>query len=397
MSLFMQWLRHGWLPLLLLTAFVLQRYAWLDFPFPAPVKLSPVLLGVALALAVFFKSSRLAYAATLILAFYLALDAVPWLRQESLFSLSLALVSLNIALVAYTSDRNPLSGFGLLLLFAALGQGVGLYLLQSWPNSFSWLMPLTLPYGGGIQFDLAAQVFVCAILLLLVKVSVKPEATGFGLLACTLLLYLVRDPALPPGQFHLAASISSLLLTFLVLHSAYELAFRDELTGIPSRRAYNRYLLTLGRHYMIAVIDIDHFKKLNDRHGHRVGDQVLRMVAGKIARYGGGRAFRYGGEEFVVVFRGRDREKALNALERMREKIAGYPLKLRSAMRDPADNAKARRRRGQGGGRAIKTTVSVGLAGSRGNHRSPEAVLEAADRALYRAKRGGRNRVCTQA
>lgn len=234
------------------------------------------------------------------------------------------------------------------------------------------------------------MLFAAAALLASLRVIVRPEQIAFGLLASIPLLFAAASL---DWTLQMTASATGLLLTLLVLRSAYELAFRDELTGIPSRRAYSRYLLTLGRHFSIAVVDIDHFKKLNDRHGHQAGDQALRMIAGKIARFGGGRAFRYGGEEFVVVIRGRDKKKAKHALERMREEIADYPMRLRSASRLKV-SSEGRRHRGRGGGKAIKTTVSVGLASSGGDLKSPQQVLEAADRALYKAKRGGRNQVC---
>jgi len=389
---YMQWLRYGWLPLVTLACLAAQSFSWIDFlPLLTP-RLPLVLLGISLALGIFFKSSRVAFSAALFLAVYLAEELVPWLQRRETFALLLGLVAINVAMVAYSRDRSPLSGLGLLLALAAAGQGVALYLLRGTALG-GWSAQLQLPLllGPGLQPGAAELLFATAILLSAVKMIFRPEHTGLGLLTCVLLLFAVGSFGL---DLQLAASAAGLLLTLLVLRGAYELAFRDELTGIPSRRAYSRYLLTLGRHFTIAVIDIDHFKKLNDRHGHQVGDQALRMVAGLIARFGGGRAFRYGGEEFVVVMRGRDRGRALQALERMRERIADYPLRLRSVFREPANSSRARRRRGQGGGKAIKTTVSVGIASSGGDLKSPEEVLEAADRALYRAKRGGRNRVC---
>ncbi len=396
MPRYLQWLRYGWLPAVTLAAFAAQHLSWFDFHSLLTAQLPLALLGVALVLATFFKSSRVAFSAALILAVYLGIDFFPWLRRDGIFPLCLGLAALNIAMIAFTRDRSPLNGFGLLLLLVLLGQGAGLFLLQGAPLVADWSAQLELPVYSGIEIQVRPTplLFVSALLLLLLKVSLRPEHTGFGLLACVLLLFLARENSFRPLQLQMAASAAGLLLTLLVLRSAYELAFRDELTGIPSRRAYSRYLLTLGRHFSVAVIDIDHFKKLNDRHGHQVGDQALRMVAGRIARFGGGHAFRYGGEEFVVVFRGRDRERPLQSLEQMREKIADYPLRLRSVNRDSADSARARRRRGQGGGKVVKTTVSVGIASSGGKLKSPDEVLEAADRALYKAKRSGRNRVC---
>ena len=98
------------------------------------------------------------------------------------------------------------------------------------------------------------------------------------------------------------------MVAIAVLQDTFRMAFRDELTGIPSRRALNERLAALGNRYTIAMLDVDHFKNFNDTYGHDLGDQVLKMVAAHIAGVGGGgKAFRYGGEEFTVLFPGNGR------------------------------------------------------------------------------------------
>src|SRR2546426_9194380 len=97
------------------------------------------------------------------------------------------------------------------------------------------------------------------------------------------------------------------------------MAYEDTLTGLPARRALNEALLRLGGQYSVAMIDVDHFKRINDRHGHDVGDQVLKMIAAKLAQVsGGGKAYRYGGEEFAVIFPGRKAEECLADVEALR-------------------------------------------------------------------------------
>ena len=129
------------------------------------------------------------------------------------------------------------------------------------------------------------------------------------------------------------------------------MAFRDELTGIPSRRALNEQLAALGNRYAIAMLDVDHFKKFNDTYGHDLGDQVLKMVAAHIARVGGGgKAFRYGGEEFTVLFPGTDAEDAIPHLEALREEIESYRMALRGSdrpARTQGQEAPARRVAGE--------------------------------------------------
>jgi len=142
------------------------------------------------------------------------------------------------------------------------------------------------------------------------------------------------------------------------------------------------------------MLDVDHFKKFNDTYGHDLGDQVLKMVAVHIARVsGGGKAFRYGGEEFTVLFPGTDAEDAIPHLEALREDIEAYRMALRGSDRRARTKGAKRQRGGWRGRNAVSVTVSIGVAERNGRSGTPQTVIEAADRALYRAKDKGRNRL----
>lgn len=180
-----------------------------------------------------------------------------------------------------------------------------------------------------------------------------------------------------------------------ILKDSYNMAFRDDLTGLPSRRALNEQLTWLGRRYAVAMIDVDNFKKFNDTYGHDVGDQVLRMVAGKLRGVGGsGRAFRYGGEEFTILFPRRSKDEVLAPLEELRRTIADYEMRLRSDDR-PGSHREGKKLRATSlrGRGTVSVTVSIGVAESGGPLRRPVEVVKAADQALYRAKNRGRNLV----
>ncbi|NIR45317.1 MAG: GGDEF domain-containing protein [Gemmatimonadetes bacterium] len=184
---------------------------------------------------------------------------------------------------------------------------------------------------------------------------------------------------------------AGLILGLSVVETSYSMAYRDELTNLPSRRALPELLMSLGSTYSIAMVDIDHFKKFNDKHGHDVGDQVLRMVAGRLKRVtGGGKAFRYGGEEFTIVFPGKSRDEALPHLEALRQDIADGAFTVRRG--DRRKGAKGRGRK-KPRGKKLSVKVSIGVAERNGRNTTPEQVLKAADKALYRAKQAGRNRV----
>jgi diguanylate cyclase (GGDEF)-like protein len=184
----------------------------------------------------------------------------------------------------------------------------------------------------------------------------------------------------------IAWAVAGLAVALAAILESHRMAYRDELTGLPGRRALMERLARPGRRYTVGMVDVDHFKSFNDTHGHEAGDQVLRYVATRLARSARGvRAFRYGGEEFTLLFPGLDGERARPLAEALRAAIADAPFTLRGPKRDPA-------RRGRGGGQDVTVTVSLGLAQRRRGER-PAAVLERADAALYRAKQQGRNRV----
>jgi len=192
-------------------------------------------------------------------------------------------------------------------------------------------------------------------------------------------------------------SAAALALAIAVLQDTFRMAFRDELTGLPSRRALNEALAGLGSRYAIAMLDVDHFKKFNDTHGHDVGDQVLRMVASRLRKIGGGgKAYRYGGEEFTLVFPGKSMQACLPHLEDIRQMIEGYAMHLRDRGSRPGDDRQGRSRRSGQGSQTISVTISIGVAERDAEQRTPEEVVKAADQALYAAKSGGRNRVSVQ-
>jgi diguanylate cyclase (GGDEF)-like protein len=162
-----------------------------------------------------------------------------------------------------------------------------------------------------------------------------------------------------------------------------ELAVRDGLTNLYNRRAFNDLLVQAvaredrqpGGRLGLLLLDLDHFKKLNDTYGHPAGDAALKAAAEVLKRHlrRGDQAARYGGEEFVVILPGTDEAGAQHLAERVREAVAKHRLVFEGAK--------------------ISVTASCGLAVWPGDGKEPDALLASADRALYAAKQAGRNRV----
>lgn len=188
---------------------------------------------------------------------------------------------------------------------------------------------------------------------------------------------------------------AGLVLIISLARSAHDMAYLDELTEVGARRALKERLESLGRRYVLAMVDVDNFKKFNDRYGHDVGDEVLKMVATRLRRIkGGGTVYRYGGEEFCIVFPRKDLNRCRPHLEAARMAVENYRMSLRDRNERPASAKEGRQRRGgRRNGQSISVTISIGAAERNTQRPSPEQVLKAADRALYKAKQRGRNRL----
>ena len=226
--------------------------------------------------------------------------------------------------------------------------------------------------------------------------SMRNDDIEAALLGAFLSLYLVL--ALLHVE-HISAAMcttAALCLLWGLLRSSHAMAYRDELTGLPGRRALNEKLTMLGSNFTIAMLDVDHFKRCNDTYGHDVGDEVLKLVASRIRRVGGGgTAYRYGGEEFCVVFPRKTVEETVEPLERVREEIGSYIMSLRDKNLRPARTQEGTRKRGATrlGSDQFSVTVSAGIAAKSAEHPDTDTVLAAADKKLYQAKKAGRNRL----
>jgi diguanylate cyclase (GGDEF)-like protein len=213
---------------------------------------------------------------------------------------------------------------------------------------------------------------------------VAPLTVGGGMVGALLISRRTAGawPAAAQRLLAGAAVESSAALSRAYSHRQAEAAAStDALTGLPNRRYFDEFCDLLARRRRaedavgVLMVDIDRFKSLNDTHGHGVGDEVLRAVAGSIvtAVREDDVPARFGGEEFVVLLRNPTREVAVDVGERVREAVGALDL-ARFGVPGPV-------------------SVSVGVAVADGPGSSIPAVVEAADRALYAAKRAGRDRV----
>jgi diguanylate cyclase (GGDEF)-like protein len=240
------------------------------------------------------------------------------------------------------------------------------------------------PSGGGPATRVADRIATRVQTVYGLKHTIAaPLVAGSAVVGAIVLSRRTADPWPVAAQRILggAAMEASAALERVYSHRAAETrAATDVLTGLPNRRYFEEFCGLLAHRRRaddaigVLMIDIDRFKSLNDSHGHAMGDHVLRVVAEAIA--GAVRdddvPARYGGEEFAVLLRNPTPAIALEVGERVRRAVAS--LDLRSL-------------------RVDGVTVSVGIAVSDVPDQPMDELIERADRALYAAKRAGRNRV----
>ena len=192
--------------------------------------------------------------------------------------------------------------------------------------------------------------------------------------------YLVKGEITPHS---LERSLRYALKLGDTLGQLRQLATTDQLTGLLNRREFDRLLVEevertrrFERPLALVLIDLDHFKSINDRHGHPAGDTVLRTVATRITETVRSldRVARIGGEEFAVLLMETSVEEAMAAAQRLIEVMRGAPMAVSDEVRLPV-------------------TISAGVAVAPTHAKESAALIEAADKALYTAKRNGRNRV----
>ncbi|HEY3423364.1 MAG TPA: GGDEF domain-containing protein [Negativicutes bacterium] len=307
---------------------------------------------------------------------------------QGIYAMTCLLLPLNLLFFSSRAERGILSSWGqryFMFIFLQVAAVLAMIFsddqeLLSQINgkfiAFSFMPQTPIP-------DVAIIAFLISGLLLLVRrrrTNAHFKTAVFGTLIAIAFAQHFKSVPIAIPLFYAAAG---LIMIVAVIQDYYFKAYLDELTGLPSRRSLNEDMLALEGTYVIAMLDVDFFKKFNDTYGHDAGDDVLRLIAGVMKNFKAGKSFRYGGEEFTILFPNKSLAEAIAALEKLRESIA----KCKFALRGSSSKKAAERK--------LNITVSIGVAESNHKLASPEEVIKAADTALYRAKDNGRNCVST--
>ncbi|HEY4126517.1 MAG TPA: diguanylate cyclase [Gammaproteobacteria bacterium] len=370
--------------------------------FPAAGRLAveisaAAILVAALGLSVQFNRSRISFGLLTLIGAYLASFALSRLDdpvKRAILDGGLCLMlPLDVLIFAFIPERGVFSRYGGLWFGVLAGETLALWALTAFHS------PLV-AHALQVQFTqmkLLTHIDVSQPALLLIGLGLlcfndrllwrhDAESAAF-FLAMVCVLPVLHGSELARSALFLGAA--GLGFGYAVIQGSWSMAYLDELTGLPGRRALEEQMRQLGGRYVIAMVDVDHFKHFNDRYGHDVGDQVLRFVASRLQRPALlGKPFRYGGEEFCLLYSNRDLSQVKDELEQVRADIESCRFDLRQGGRRNEDTGP-----GDPHTDMLSITVSIGAA-QHGEHLDePWTVLKAADKALYDAKHAGRNRV----
>ena len=331
------------------------------------------LLLVVIALSAWLKRTRVALLGVLLAC----ASALLWSTQASLLLLPPIVGPFALLLLALWPDGKVFSANSALYVLA-LGLLAGLVLALPEPKALALLAMMSRPVGLGLGIGSVVGLSAAILALLRWVISARVGLAALAIVAALATFGFTRFAGEP-----LSLAFMTLSAVFLLVHlasQAYRMSYLDALTELNGRRALTEELGLLGRNYVIAMVDIDHFKSINDRHGHDVGDQALKALAKRLRGVKGARAFRFGGEEFCLTFAGSPLDLVVERLNQLRVRIEADVL---------TPKPKAAQKRAPS---PIKLTVSIGVAPSKSGL-SAQEVLKEADQALYRAKQAGRNRV----
>ncbi|GAM10743.1 diguanylate cyclase VdcA [Geobacter sp. OR-1] len=367
---------------------------------------TPYLISfIGMFMAANFRRGRPFFALVLIITGYWTCrtylpTGIQGIEGKSIFNTLSLFIPFNILLLAAMREKGLFSAAGRIrMVFFALQALIALILhdnhhLADLPNIFH--SPLLAGIFDRITFaQIPLLAFVFELIAVMAIAIIRQAPVDSGLFGAMISFFIAGNWLTTPNMLVVFSSSAAIIVTVSILQDFYNMAFRDELTNVPSRRALNEQLHGIGRNYALAMVDIDHFKKFNDTYGHDIGDQVLKLVAKKLQNVtGGGKVYRYGGEEFTILFPRKNAEETLEHLESIRKEIAEYPLVIRNSDR-PKNKRQGKQNRGRvDGGITTNVTVSIGVADSNGGEISKHEVIKTADNALYKAKNRGRNQVC---
>lgn len=361
------------------------------------IALSHIFALLSLVLSIWFQNSRVFYAVCVILFSVSILSSHGNLSQRAVINGISILIPTVFIILAVVEEKGITTRHGLIkgLVFILLIMFVVIDSSASNPflEKFRIIM-IKFRNMGNVQGIPIISVFLFTVCLciLLIRFLVLFRNMEMAFIGVTLGCFVILHFADFPYIIMLFSSAVFLIFVVSLFETSYSLSFHDSLTGLLSRRALEKEFIRVGNRYTLAIIDVDHFKQVNDRFGHQIGDKVLKMVAATIERNAkDGKVFRYGGEEFVVIFPKKSVNETLHTLERIRRGVENRQLVIRK-VKNSSKNLKENTR-ATDESEKIRITVSIGVAEKNEKVRNltNAEVIALADKAVYLAKENGRN------
>ena len=355
-----------------------------------------VFLLIAIVLSVYFNKSKLFVLLLFPLFFALCL-AFPntlftKLSVSAFWHIAPLITALGYLIIYALQERGLFSSFGALrtsigLLILGLGYAGLKYFSPALQKAIDAPLLHASLHGIAKASDFILIITIMSLLLIFLismLFEVQSQKAPFWMLFAQMVAFLFLQES---NSYVLFALVTSWIAISALVHDAYRMAYIDTLTSVPSRRALEERFLRLGSNYIIAMVDIDFFKKFNDKFGHDVGDDVLKLIAKELTTVkNGGKAYRYGGEEFTILFGGKKKEDCIMALEEVRERI----FRRGFVIRDKNRPEKAPQEIPKTTVKKERLSVSMGVATSQ-KGKTPQEIIKLADDALYKAKESGRN------
>ena len=315
--------------------------------------------------------------------------------SHTVFSASAFLLPINFLAFSILKEKAMGTVRGAMSILSILIQPVlVIWLCKAEQQDLSAMLTMTyLPWGSTNWTPIpqaALLAFLVALIMHLARFAISRDPMDGGAtwaLAAVFLAYHGNQFGWQPANF---ISTAGLILFFTLVQSSYQRTYRDDLTGIAGRLAYEEATAQIGKQCAIAVLAIDQLKSYAGAHGKTVVEQILRLVAPKVqAACQGGRVFRVSGEELTLLFNNQSAMEALVILDNVRKAISSTTLFLRG--RDRVwENSRGAKLPGYKD-RELPITVSIGVAEKSPADASLSQVIKSAYRALYEAKTSGGN------
>jgi diguanylate cyclase (GGDEF)-like protein len=371
---------------------------WLQQPIAA---LPYIVLTFGLIFGWYFASSRMILSLLVLALADRALTLLPTTGadqetvRQTIVAITAFLVPLNLLAFSILKEDSLLTLRGLMRLLLVLVQPVLLLWLcrpdqHDLAASFTWEY-IPLRYMDWTPIPQPALVaFAVAMLLHVIRFTLHRDPLEGGAIwaLCAIFVAYHTSPyGWQPTNFLMAAG---LILFVTLLQSFYQRAYRDELTGIPGRLAYEEAIGQLGKRYSLAVIGIDQLSQYANTHGKPVSVQILKRVAPRIqAACAEGQVFRTTGEELTVLFPGKSATETMVTLDTVRKSLEAIGLFLRG--QDRVWETQRGTKKAGSRDQALPITLSIGVAEKLSASATLTLVIKSAYRALYEAKGIGGN------